>query len=353
MKDQKKDSQHFTRRQFIKSTAVGTAICFATPTFSIGLDGEKSRVMSVRHSGLIDSQEKINAKIARQSVDTALLMLTQKENIKDAWSQIFPDLKSNDTVGLKVNALSRKCPTHPEIAYGIAQSLIESLGIDPNQIIIWDRAISELKKAGYTINQSDNGIRCFGTIEKFSISRWLLNSKQKESSGIGYDKSLPIDVGQGQTSHLSKILTRMCTYLINVPVLKDHNVAGVTLSLKNHFGTIDNPRDCHSNFCDPFVAKLNAAPQIRDKTRLIICDAAFGVYDGGPTGAPQFKHNAILAATDTVALDFTGTQIINAQRKLNGLDMVTDMAIHIKTAEKMGLGTCTKNRINFEERILS
>jgi len=210
-----------------------------------------------------------------------------------------------------------------------------------------------LKKAGYTINQSHNGIRCFGTIKKFSISRWLINSKQNESKGIGYDKSQPVDVGQGKTSHLSKILTQMCTYLINIPVLKDHGMAGITLSLKNHFGTIDNPRDCHSDFCDPFVAKLNAAPQIRNKTRLIVCDAAFGVYDGGPRGAPQFKHNAILAATDTVALDFTGMQIINSQRKRNGLDPVTDMAVHIKTAEKMGLGTCTPHRIKFEERILS
>jgi uncharacterized protein (DUF362 family) len=54
-------------------------------------------------------------------------------------------------------------------------------------------------------------------------------------------------MGNGQTSHLSKILTRMCTYLVNVPVLKDHGKVGITLSLKNHYGTIDNPMDCHPN----------------------------------------------------------------------------------------------------------
>jgi len=350
------NKQRFTRRQFIKSTAAGVAGIYLAPSLALVADaassGMKSRVVNISHANMINQDDQIIIRNARQTVDQALLMLTQKKNIKDAWMQVFPDLKTKDTIGLKVNGINRKCPTHPQIAYSIANSMIDSLGIDPNNIIIWDRSSSELEKAGYTINESEKNIRCFGTVDSFSIARWILTMKQNEDDGIGYDKKIPIDMGDGQISHLSRILTGMCTYLVNVPVLKDHSEAGVTLSLKNHYGTIDNPRDYHSNFCDPFIGKIYAAPLIRDKTKLIICDAAFGIYDGGPLGAPQWKYNSILASIDPVALDYTGMQIINAERKHNDLDPVTKMAIHIQTAQSMGLGTCNPDNIQVIESVL-
>ena len=352
-----RDNQNLTRRQFIKSTAAGATVICLAPSMALGLDTSsntvKSRVVRARHENLINPDERVNRGHARQSVDQALLRLTQKEGMKDAWSQIFPNLKSEDTIGLKVNCVSGKCPTHPEIAYALAQSMIDALGINPNNIIIWDRTESELKKSGYTINQSKKGIRCIGTVESFSVIRWILNTNQDESGAIGYDKSRSVDVGEGVSTHLSNILTRMCTYLINVPVLKDHELAGVTLSLKNHFGTIDNPRDCHPNHCDPFIARLNATPQIKDKTKLILCDAAFGVYEGGPRGAPQWQPKSILAATDPVALDYIGMQMINREREKNDLNPVTAMAVHLKTAQALNLGTCNPKNITLKKLTIS
>ncbi|MCP4022370.1 MAG: DUF362 domain-containing protein, partial [Desulfobacteraceae bacterium] len=333
----KQQKKRISRRQFIKSSAAGAAAIYMAPTLTLGAD-QKSRVVIVKHNGLINADEAVDAKNARISVDKALLELTQKDSIKDAWQNIFPDLKPEDTIGMKVNCINRKCPSHPELTYAIAESLMDSLPVKANNIIIWDRSTAELKKIGYTINESDKGIRCFGTIKKFSGGRWILNQKQDEKGAIGYDKENPIDVGAGVTSHLSRILNE-CTYQINIPVLKDHRYAGVTLSLKNHFGSIDNPRDCHPNNCDPYTAKINTASVIKDKTKLIICDAAYGVYEGGPRGAPQWKHKSILAAIDPVALDYTGMNIINAKRKENSEDPVTARAVHIKTADALGLGT--------------
>ena len=344
-----------TRRQFIKSTVAGTA-AYIAPSLGLRTNTHagtiKSRVVTIRHEEMITPDERIDKISARHCLDEALLLLTQKENVKEAWEKIFPELKSQDTIGLKVNSVNPKCPTHPEIVYSIAESLIDSLGINPNNIIIWDRSTTELKRTGYAINKSDKGIRCFGTIENFNIIRWSLDQMQDETGGIGYDKTT-IDMGRGKTSHLSKILTQMCTYLINVPVLKDHGLAGITLSLKNHYGTIDNPGECHDNSCDPYITKINSVPHIKNKTKLIICDAAFGVYDGGAMGTPQWKHKSILAATDPVALDYTGMKIINAQRKLNNLYPITDMAIHLTTSQKSDLGTCNPNNIQLKEAILA
>lgn len=337
-----------TRREFIKTTAAGAVMTCAAPALAWGSD-TGSRVASVYNSGLVTADGRLSKSEARQSVDRALALITQKENMTDAWQAVFPNLREQDTIGLKINCISRKCPTHPEIAYGIAQSLVDNLGINPNNLIIWDRTGSELEKAGYTLNRTDSGIRCFGTVEKFSIPRWIMNTMQDEEGGIGYDKTRPIDSGAGVTSHLTRIITGMCTYLINVPVLKDHSLAGVTLSLKNHYGSIDNPRDCHGNHCDPYIAKMNTAPQIREKTRLFLCDAALGVSRGGPRGAPDFEPGRVLASFDPVALDYTGLTLINARRDENGTEPVTDMARHIRTAQSMGLGTCDPEKIILTE----
>ncbi len=343
-----------TRRQFIKSTAAGTAAIYAAPTVAFGTKGYvKSRVANVSNEDLTGSFGSINKKSARGCTDQALLLLTRKENIKDAWMQLFPNLNTGDTIGIKVNAVSYKCPTHPEIVVAAAQSLSESLGFNPNNIIIWDRADSDLKRAGYELNKSEKGIRCFGTVKRFDWERWMANQGQNEYGGIGYDKEQPVSVGNGKTSLLSKIITRMCTHLINMPVLKHHNLTGVSLSLKNHYGSIDNPKDCHANFCDPHIAKLNAAPQIKNKTRLIICDAAYGLYSGGPMGAPQFKQRSVLAATDPVALDVSGMDIINARRQENGKEPVTNKAVHLQTADRLALGTNNPDQIEVVEKKLA
>lgn len=349
--------QRLTRRQFIKSTAAGAAVMYAVPSIALGADivqkNAKSTVAIVNHKQMVNSHGLINTKNARQSVDEALLLLTKKKAMKDAWLQLFPNLKPKDTIGLKINCANPKCPTHPEIGYAIADSMIGSLDINPNNIIIWDRSISELKKAGYIINQSGKGIRCLGNIDNFDFNRLIYGTPQDES-GIGYDKNQVIEVEEHITARLSKILTRMCTYLINVPVLKDHYMSGITLSLKNHYGSIDIPHFFHNNYCDPFIAKINETPQIRDKTRLVICDAAYVIYRGGPSGLPQAQCSSILASTDPVALDYTGMQIINKYLKQNNKTPVTEaMAIHVKTAQKMGLGTCNPDNIQVKKSIIS
>jgi uncharacterized protein (DUF362 family) len=137
--------------------------------------------------------------------------------------------------------------------------------------------------------------------------------------------------------------------LINVPVLKDHRRAGVTLSLKNHYGSISEPWLCHDGFCNPYIANLNAASQIKDKTKLILCDALFGIYKGGPQGAPQWINRQLLASTDPVALDHTGLTIIEHQRREQGVSLIAKKATHINTAASLGLGTADPQQIDVVE----
>jgi uncharacterized protein (DUF362 family) len=274
------------------------------------------------HSQSIGTDERIQTDIVRGMIDETLPALTGAGSIRDAWLSLFPGLQSSDVIGIKVNCINRSQSSHPEVVYALAESLVESLEVNPNNILIWDRTSRELKRAKYTLNRDGSGIRCLAT-----------------SDGIGYDEDAAIDVGGDTRVRLSAILSQMCDYLINVPVLKDHSIAGVTLSLKNHYGSIDRPGACHRSACDPYIGKLNSAAQIREKTALVLCDALFGIYQGGPGGKPQWMNRQILASTDPVALDYTGMTILDAKRREKSLSSLATQARHLETAARLQLGS--------------
>jgi uncharacterized protein (DUF362 family) len=104
--------------------------------------------------------------------------------------------------------------------------------------------------------------------------------------------------------------------VINLPILKDHSGAGVTFSMKNMFGVINNPGDLHPTGCNPGVADLNCIPVIREKVRFTIGDAMTSVYDGGPGFHPErlWQPNALIVGEDRVAVDHTAWQMLDRKR---------------------------------------
>jgi uncharacterized protein (DUF362 family) len=133
--------------------------------------------------------------------------------------------------------------------------------------------------------------------------------------------------------------------------LKDHDLCGVSLSLKNFYGAIHNPNKYHDHGCDPYIADVNAHPYIKDKLRLVICDGLIGQCNGGPGYKPQWAwpYSGLLLSRDPVAIDRTGCHIIEEQRKATGLQSLAAAgrpAKHIQTAAQRGLGISDMNKIN-------
>jgi len=111
---------------------------------------------------------------------------------------------------------------------------------------------------------------------------------------------------------LSNILLE-CDALINVPVLKVHGMSGTSYALKNHYGTVDAPETLH-NPLSRCIAELNALPEIRDRTRLVIGDA-LGVCLYGASVWPYWReekaHDSILVSFDPVAVDTEGLRLFS------------------------------------------
>ena len=132
-------------------------------------------------------------------------------------------------------------------------------------------------------------------------------------------------------SHLGKLVTKTLNKIVAIPVLKDHGSAGVTGALKNmSHGTVNNVARSHStpftNVCNQFIPQVVTHPIIRQKFVLQIMDGIRGVYQGGPFsrehGKWTWENNAILFATDPVALDHVEWDIIDAQRVKKNLPPV-------------------------------
>jgi len=318
------------RREFIKDMSIAGLGLAAGPKL-LDMSARKasaqdgiSKLVIATHSEATKGA-RVDAEAARAMVDAGVMQFTGQPTTADAWNSVLPNLSPDDLVTIKVNCINSSLPTHPQVVDAITAGLVAA-GVKANNIIIWDRTNHELANCGYKRNTGDTGVRCFGTNEK----------------GWGYDKQIKTG---GRSVRLSKILMDS-DHLINVPVLKDHGMSGVTLSMKNHYGSIDNPGTLHGGQCDPYIAELNDIGEIKDKTRLIVLDACLGIYQGGPGGSPQFKYNSVILGQDPVSVDYHGWEILEAERQKHGRAL--PQAKHIKTAASMGLGTNDPNEIGLD-----
>jgi uncharacterized protein (DUF362 family) len=303
-----------SRRDFLKASLPGAAflcvggaagaLAVAEPVAAESGAAEtlpaagKSRVVVARDEQLRGAGSGVDSNRMTALLDRAMQALYSRDHPLEAWKKL---VRPGDTVSLKVNTLGgRGISTNVHLVAAICQRLQEA-GVKPADIVVWDRDSEELERAGFHLGIGGDRVQCFGT------------------DRVGYEQELSAWGSVG--SLLSKVLTQRSNVLINLPVLKDHDGAGVTIALKNMYGVIHNPNKYHPNGCNPYVADLNMLPEIRSRMRLAICDATTAMYEGGPGYKPEHSWNAntLLASTDPVALDHTGWQIIERKRAEKGL----------------------------------
>ncbi len=264
----------------------------------------------------------------RVLLQCALRALTGMEDIKMAVQKFIP----SGAVGMKTNCLARKFNSTPVALTDALADLLVQSGIVENKIIIWDRTNWELETAGYKLNTSSSGTRRFGT----------------DTDGVGYSRDF---FTSGDVNSLvSRILTDIVDYNINVPVLKDHSIAGLSAGLKNLYGTINNPNKWHANNCDPYAAQVAALEPIRKKNRLTVIDAIKVQYNGGPGYDSRYVeyYNGLILSDDPIAADRIGLEIVEYLRKKNNLPSLEKVERPVKylaTAEKNGLGTADISKI--------
>ncbi|MBI5055389.1 MAG: DUF362 domain-containing protein [Nitrospirae bacterium] len=327
------------RREFLISSLILAcegvfSHVFASSSVSITEKNRKrSRLVTVFHQEATDGTDgrdnkNLNGEIVRLMVNEGIKEFTRKKDLKEAWSVIIPD--RNKKIAIKINCQITSIYTKAKVVKPIVDGLILR-GVTPDNIIIYDKRDNAFEYAGFIKNKGA-GVKV-GTVQDFGgYHRFFFNRLAVLLTGINF----------------FTVEKYHCDYLINVPVLKAlDGYSGVSLSMKNHYGSIDNPYDHHEDIMT-YLPFLNSLPYIREKTRLIVMDAIFAGYKwvNGRDQKYIDAPNKIIISDDPVAVDYTGWEYIEASRKAHGLAPVSPKPVFIDQAARMGLGNNATEKID-------
>ena len=328
------------RREFLKEAATGAVLLgtsAAAEKLAFAAAAGKSKVVIARDVSLHGTGTQPDEQKVLDLLDKAMAAYTGREKPIEMWKSIIPaDILAGKTIGLKVNGLGgRGISTHAALTLAVAERL-QQAGVRAGNILVWDRGARDIAACGMTVNTDASRVRVYG-------------------NDVGGYEEEPVACGSVQI-RLAKILTRECAMVINLPILKDHEMAGITFSMKNMYGVVDKPFLLHGNKCNPSVADVNVIPIVRQKVCFTIGDAISSVYDGGPGFKPErlWYPNALVIGEDRVAVDHTAWQMIERKRAEVGvptLEAVGRKPDYIAVAADAAhrLGTCDPARIRLME----
>ena len=271
-------------------------------------------------------------------VDEGVKRLTGQSTVAAAWQTLLPGYSPGKGIAIKVNFNNAQCTDTDNLIDALIHPVnaliagMKQIGVREQDVWIYDasRPIPSRFRSGcpYTgVQYFDKGCA--------HLSTWT--STDPNASVIFANPSLT-------PRRVSDVIIN-ASYLINMPIMKDHDIAGVTLGFKNHFGTIDqiviggwgSSNDPHeyirpggarySSSYSPFV-DIYKNSHIRNKTALVVGDGLYGAYGSGSnTATPpkmwqSFKTrypssngapNSLFFSKDPVAIDCVMMDILYAE----------------------------------------
>ena len=322
----------------------------------------RGKVVAVTHPGCI-VQGTYQADPVRTMMRRGMAELTGAGDWAAAWKQF---VTPGEVIGIKVNPVGGKlCVSAPEVLREIIAGL-NAAGIPNKDIVVYDRYRDQFLGIGFD-KWLPPGVRWSAATKDYDPIQHAIE---------GYDPDHYLDMAlthpgedvsnlTARRSYAARFITREVDKLVNLCVLKDHQSAGVTLSLKNlSHGLVNNVSRSHStptlNACGAFIPAVVSMPVIRNKAVLHILDGVKGLYHGGPPARPEFlwEHKTLYFATDPVSLDHIGWQAIDAQRvKVGRKPLLEDLPDkfstfarrqpeHVEIAGALGLGEWDLKKID-------
>lgn len=153
-----------------------------------------------------------------------------------------------------------------------------------------------------------------------------------------------VDVPQGKSLKNSKVheLILESDVFINVPVLKHHGSADLSIAMKNLMGIIWDRRYWHRNDLHQCIADFTTY----SKPHLNIIDAYRVMQKNGPRGVSVDDvglYKSQIIATDIVAADASAAKLFGSE---------PEDVDHIKYAAQMGVGTMDLKSLNIKRIML-
>ena len=322
-------------------------------------------VVGVEHAGSIVNGA-YQAEPVRKMMEKGMTALTGAPDWTQAWRSFF---EKGDVVGIKVSPVGGPTLCSDAIILHSILAGLKEAGVTGGDVIVYNRYKEEYLDAGID-KWVPPGVRTEFASPKFTETQLDMGGYDPDH----YMEMALIKLGESwsdphfRRSYVAKTITRQVNKFINLPVLKHHQSAGVTIALKNmSHGMVNNVFRSHQtptlNACGIFIPSVVNLPVFREKAVLHICDAVKALYHGGPGARSQFvwEHKTMYFATDPVALDKTGWKLIDAKRAEVGMAPIASskpddashflncQVEHIEIAGSLGLGVFDDGKIQVKK----
>jgi len=312
----------------------------------------KSRVILVREPAAVNGFD-ADADKVHAMVSAGIKAFTGQKEAAAAWRSI---VSSNDVVGIKINTQSGPLQsTRRAVVEAIAEGL-RAAGVLSNNIYVFDCDPMQMRAAGYLRSSPTNSFREVSIIDGTGWDPAVYFQNNLAGKLIWGDLLFGKEEGEdiSKRSHLPKLVTGTITKLINVPVLQDHDVCGLSGCLYNlSLAMVDNTRrfEMPGQHGDPMIAEICAMEPVRSKLVLNVTDGLIAGYAGGPTFKPQYSWNygALYFSADPVAVDSLCIEALDAKRREAKVPPIGSLAAHIASAARLGLGQNERAKIEVIE----
>ncbi len=190
-------------------------------------------------------------------------------------------------------------------------------------------------------NTCDNWIRSY---KNSGIEDAVKEAGGKMMPGNTEDFYKDVTIPRGKRLKTAKVhdLILNCDVFINVPVLKHHGSARVTIALKNLMGIIWDRRFWHRNDLHQCIADFGTYR----KPDLNIVDAYRVMMKNGPRGVSVddiVLMKSLIISPDMVATDAAAALLFGSEPGDIG---------HIKIADEMGVGTMDLSKLNIHRIVV-
>ncbi len=310
-----------------------------------------SRVVRVHHSTVTNwtgsgsywdtvDQAKVTA-----MVSAGVRALTGKATVAEAWQAILPNYVAGQGIAIKPNFnntmagdLSSLSNPLPRLFLAMIGGLV-SINVRQQDIWIYDGVNRRIPSYFYTPVHSAYPNVKFYDADHIPVTLGL-------NARITFSPP-----GAGSFTQRIADPAAAAQYLINVPIMRNHSGAGVTLGFKNHFGTVEDPGNLHTRTFvtdqgtqyrldyNPLV-DIMKSPLIGPKTILTLGDGIFGAL-GQQDSAPQVWVNtfedypkSLFFAKDPVAIDCVMADFLDAE-----WGNYQNSSRYLVLADQAGLGT--------------
>ncbi len=381
------------RRCLLKSLAAGLAPFSAQPPapfqpteganqpMGAGIGIHPGRVVLLRDSSATtwDSSTgqwwddaNTNQKAVHELTSALLLSLTASKNEQQAWDALFRNFNEShnqgragyrpgERIAIKVNcnqdrssqwgaasnASTRRVPNglpSPHAIAALVTSLIEFAGVRGEDILVYDSTGSRTIGSPIYSKIRSNSARPYQAVQFLAGADYNLGGRLAPEP----DLQNPIRFANKELppAYIARQVTE-AKYMINMALLRPHGMAGVTLTAKNHFGSVYFPegggwlpRTLHSSVLrsQPMgaynaLADLIAHRHLGGKTMLYLLD---GLYTAEHNEGSVFQWTSLndqwaasmLISQDPIAIDSVALDLLSSEPRATQVRGSADNYLH-------------------------